>query len=170
MKPFIVVVSLLLAAGSVFAQVEIETACTSFQVSITEPEEDAECVVWLQEVTEDGAYVVEIIGVNLREAELSGMMLNDMDLIGADLREADLSNAYLDNALLQSANLSNANLSDAVLLNTNLSGANLSDANLKGAVLTCAIMPNGKFASAEDAERYEAIVDDFDCSLLNSDE
>jgi uncharacterized protein YjbI with pentapeptide repeats len=53
--------------------------------------------------------------------------LSDADLLGANLRNANLSGADLSNADLRGANLRNADLSNADLRNANLRGANLSD-------------------------------------------
>jgi hypothetical protein len=63
------------------------------------------------------------------------------NLIGADLRDAnlsaaDLSGAYLIEADLSRANLSRANLSGAYLIEADLRGANLRGANLRGADLS----------------------------------
>lgn len=75
---------------------------------------------------------------DLRSAELSGQVLNDVNLSGADLRDANLSVCEMTNCTLNGANLSGANLSfsglnNAILTNTNLTGANLQGADLTNA-------------------------------------
>jgi uncharacterized protein YjbI with pentapeptide repeats len=68
--------------------------------------------------------------ISLRQANLSGAELWDIDLSSADLSEADLSEADLFNTDLQGADLSEAELSGAYLEWTKLSGANLRSASL----------------------------------------
>jgi uncharacterized protein YjbI with pentapeptide repeats len=71
--------------------------------------------------------------ISLRQANLSGAELWDIDLSSADLSEADLSEADLFNTDLQGADLSEAELSGAYLAWTKLSGANLRGASLNNA-------------------------------------
>ncbi len=81
----------------------------------------------------------DLIGANLRDANL-----RDADLIGANLRGADLRDADLIGANLRGANLIGANLRGADLIGANLRGANLIGAN--GADLAIAmtrILPDG---------------------------
>jgi len=87
------------------------------------------------------------------ECDLSGATLwhanfGGANLVGVDLRGANLRNADLGGATLWYANLGGANLSDAYLFNANLSGADLSgadlgDANMKGAYFCNTKMPWG---------------------------
>lgn len=81
--------------------------------------------------------------VNLRAADLSGATLRKTRLIGADLRDANLTGADLTDANLTDANIETAGLSEA-----NLDGADLRRANLSGAFLTR--------ANLSDAELEEA--------------
>lgn len=142
--------------------------CEGYALVTDAPDEDAECVIYLKNMTEEGDYVVQIVGRNLRGGQFPGAMLNTLDLMGADLFEANLQGAYIDGALLNGANLAGADLTGAVLLGTDLTGADLTDANLRGAIITCALLPDGEFADDEDAEALEAIIDDFDCELLEN--
>ena len=86
-----------------------------------------------------------LIGANLRRADLKGAYLGEADLIGADLNEADLSGAYLSEADLSEAKLGRAdlrgaNLSEADLSGAGLAGADLAGADLRGANLSGAIL------------------------------
>lgn len=85
-------------------------------------------------------------GINLIGANLSHLILINMDLdkallVNADLQGSDLydslmRDAYLMKANLQGANLSHVDLQGADLRQANLTNANLTNANLRGAKLT----------------------------------
>ncbi|MHC5724115.1 MAG: pentapeptide repeat-containing protein [Nostoc sp.] len=89
------------------------------------------------------AGVLNFSGVDLAEANLSGVKLSGVNLSdanlsivnfsGANLSEANLSNAKLNVARLSGANLSNAILNNASFNVANLIRADLSRAQLKGA-------------------------------------
>jgi len=72
---------------------------------------------------------------NFLETNLERANLKQIDLRGRDLSNINLTKARLDRADLSDSNLSHANLSRARLRNANLSGANLSRANLSRADL-----------------------------------
>ncbi len=79
-------------------------------------------------------------GIDLTHADLSRMVLPEIDFYGADLRGANLSGADLTLAMLRSADLSFANLNgtqlfDSDLTVTNLTGADLREANFQRAIL-----------------------------------
>jgi len=74
--------------------------------------------------------LANLIGADLRGANLSGTNLFITDLTGANLIGADLSGAHLGKADLSMANLRGANLREM-----DLSGVDLSMANLNGAQL-----------------------------------
>ena len=78
---------------------------------------------------EEGGKRADLIGADLRGANLS-----EADLIGADLRGANLSEADLIGADLRGANLYGANLYGADLRGADLYGANLYGANLRGVI------------------------------------
>ena len=59
------------------------------------------------------------------------------NLIGIDLRDADLSNTNFENADLSYSNMQGADLTGANLTNTNLHNANLEGAKLDQAILKC---------------------------------
>jgi uncharacterized protein YjbI with pentapeptide repeats len=85
--------------------------------------------------------VVDMLGADLRAANLGGANLRGVDLRGADLSTANLGGADLRGADLNGANLREANLSRADLISANLSGAyvgrtDLSLADLSGADLS----------------------------------
>lgn len=77
-----------------------------------------------------------LIGVDLRKANLKYAYLIEADLRGAKLRGADLTCADLYNANLQGADLYNANLKGADLRYANLKGADLVNADLRNANLS----------------------------------
>jgi uncharacterized protein YjbI with pentapeptide repeats len=86
---------------------------------------------------------VILSGVQLRGADLGGASLNGANLWGADLTGAQLENASLSGtdlrrARLVGANLRGADLSEALLVSANLRGALLRGTNLRGANLYCA--------------------------------
>jgi len=85
----------------------------------------------------------DFTGVNLTEANLSGINLS-----GANLSEANLSISNL-----SGANLSQVNLTQAKLNVARLSGANLTQANLSGAILNVANLAR---ADLREADLYQA--------------
>jgi len=85
---------------------------------------------WIHKV---GGERLELIGAELRDADLRGI-----DLSGADLRVANLSGADLRAANLSGADLRAANLTQACLVGADLSQANLVGANLTRANLVFA--------------------------------
>lgn len=120
---------------------------------------------------------LDLRGVELREADLSGEYLNSVNLSGADLSKAtlkgvklwgaDLSNAILVDACLDGAslcdgvfrdsagifpfsgaNLSQADLSSASLWGSNLSNANLSEAKLNNTYLGGAYLIDANLSEA----------------------
>jgi uncharacterized protein YjbI with pentapeptide repeats len=82
----------------------------------------------------------------LREADLKGIVLPQVNLVGATLRGADFAGANLNHAnftgarmahsSFEGANISGANFMEADLTGANFRGANLSNANLMYANLT----------------------------------
>jgi uncharacterized protein YjbI with pentapeptide repeats len=91
--------------------------------------------------------------MNLCNARLRLLKLNEANLRGANLNKADLSEAELNNADLSSAELNNANLVGAKLNNANLVGAKLNKADLSEAELNNA---NLSWAQLNNAELFEA--------------
>jgi uncharacterized protein YjbI with pentapeptide repeats len=79
---------------------------------------------------------IDLIGANLRRADLRGAKFNMTDLSGADLREADLREAKFNRADLSGADLSRANLRDCELSQANLNKADLFQAYLDRTKLT----------------------------------
>jgi uncharacterized protein YjbI with pentapeptide repeats len=83
----------------------------------------------------------ELIGVNLRYADLQDANLKSADLLLADLRDACLVRANLQESCLVGTNLEGANLEGAALesamglLPRQLAGANLHEASLPGTIL-----------------------------------
>ena len=105
----------------------------------------------------EGLETIDLIGVDLRDAYLSGANLS-----GANLIEADLRGAYLSRADLSSANLSRADLIGVDLFRANLSGANLIEADLRGAYLgwTIILSDESKYKNAivKNADFKDAII------------
>ena len=96
-------------------------------------------------------------GVDMREAAMEAMRLDNANLQGANLSYAiiqlaslknanlmlaNLEGAHMHAANLQGANLTMANLTKVNLLDANLTGANLRGAKLEGAILTAAVLDN----------------------------
>jgi uncharacterized protein YjbI with pentapeptide repeats len=71
-----------------------------------------------------------LVGADLRRADLISINLQGANLVGVDLREATLALADLDTANLSGAKLDRADLRGAILDQANLSGAELVGANL----------------------------------------
>lgn len=88
----------------------------------------------------------ELIGADLRNADLSGQRaqkvnFSEADFSGANMKGASftqalMENAKFDNADLTKANLSKSDLTEASLVNANLGGAKLEGSNLLGADLS----------------------------------
>ena len=81
--------------------------------------------------------------------DLSGLYLGCADLTGADLSGADLSGADLTAAKLYGADLRNAILRNANLTNAKLNGADLNGADLSYANLTVGDLRNANLSSAD---------------------
>lgn len=79
---------------------------------------------------------VNLSGVNLTNADLSDANLGSVNLTRADLSGANLSGVNLTRVDLSGANLSGVNLTRAKLISADLSGINLTNADLSGAILT----------------------------------
>ena len=92
---------------------------------------------------------VDLRGINLEAADLSGADLSQTNLSGCNLSRANLTNADLSRANLQSANLSEVNLIGADLVKANLDKTNLSAADLRTANLTLANLVNANLSQAE---------------------
>ena len=121
---------------------------------------------------------------DLREVNLSNMILWNANLAGAYLAGANLSDAKLSDANLVEANLAyanlvganllDANLSGAYLLDADLSGANLVGTNLSSAYLSDAYLSGANFVGANlayaylpDADLSGAYLSDVDLSDAN---
>lgn len=76
-----------------------------------------------------------LYNADLEKANLGEAQLEDTNLINANLRDANLFAANLTNALLVDTDFRNSDLFMAKLINANLSGADLSDADLTKADL-----------------------------------
>jgi hypothetical protein len=93
--------------------------------------------------------IIELSGVNLALAELSGSNLSDINLSGAELIGASLQNVDFRDTDLRDARLIAADLRDADLSGADLSGAVLSDVKVADEQFTTAkslkgaIMPDG---------------------------
>ena len=92
-------------------------------------------------IPEGGAYPVEDDYPNLKDADLSGEDLSDLDLELASLEGADLRKAILSGTKLPSANLDRADLTGTTRTDgADLTGATLYFARLGGADLSRAIL------------------------------
>jgi len=112
----------------------------------------------------------ELIGVNLRYADLQDANLKAADLLLADLRDACLVRANLAEACLVGVNLEGANLEGASLesamglLPRQLAGANLHEASLPGTILEFNALAEFQRTSATAARLF---VTTFAVSLLS---
>ncbi|WP_456377518.1 pentapeptide repeat-containing protein [Thiolapillus sp.] len=79
---------------------------------------------------------------NLQRANLSYAILQLASFKGANLMLANMQGAHLHGVNFQGANLTMANMMDTNLLDADLSGANLRGANLSGAILIKAKFDN----------------------------
>lgn len=106
---------------------------------------------YLREVDLHGANLsnVNLAGTYLREANLSGANLRD-----ANLRDANLGKANLRGTCLIGANLREANLFDVRLSGADLSEADLSEANLRDAYLSKANLRKAKLNDANLRDAY----------------
>ena len=92
-----------------------------------------------------------LIGLDLRELDLSGLDFTEACMIGATIR--DLSGSNLTRADLSNANLVTANCENADFSGANLEGANLRGAILRGAILHCRLFDaNLAFADLRNAK------------------
>lgn len=98
----------------------------------------------------------------LRNADLSGFHLENINFCRADLQGANLSSAYLYEADFQEADLRRANFTGAGLIGANLHGAIASGANFQRAYLAQSDLSNARFtkASLQKANLQAALVTD----------
>lgn len=90
----------------------------------------------------------ELIGINLKGADLREAQLQGSELRCADLRSANLSHANLQKTDLHSANLENAHMEKANLSEANLIGVNLQKTNLLSAKLASAKLLKANLSQA----------------------
>ena len=109
---------------------------------------------------------------NLSGSDLNNSVLYKVELIHAYLINANLQEAYLEEidlrgAYLKGTNLQKAYLQEADLRYANLQGANLQGANLQGANLQKADLQGADLRGAdlENADLYGAHLDDVDLSM-----
>ena len=106
----------------------------------------------------------ELIGVNLRHADLQDAILKSADLLLADLRDACLIRANLQETCLVGANLEGANLEGASLdsamglLPRQLAGANLHEASLPAQILEFNALPTFVAGSKTIARLFATIM------------
>jgi uncharacterized protein YjbI with pentapeptide repeats len=100
--------------------------------------------------------------IYLKQADVSGSNLSNVDLSGAHFRKAKLVDTNLENSNLQNANLPGTDLTNANLINANLKGAVLRNAIVTGALfngadLTGAGMRGVNFSTAADTSGAQGI-------------
>jgi len=94
-------------------------------------------------------YQADLSGANLNKTRMSGAVLMNANLRSADLTAADLADAKMTRICLRAADLSGANLSDARLREADLSEAKCNGANLRGADLRGAKLNKARLAWAD---------------------
>jgi uncharacterized protein YjbI with pentapeptide repeats len=80
-----------------------------------------------------------LVGEDLRDVDLSKIILDEQNLTGANLSGHDLRDFDLSNTVIRGANLSNTNLEEKNLSGMDLRGINFSNANLRNVNFTDAI-------------------------------
>ena len=90
----------------------------------------------------------DLKGANLERAVLTNAQLSGADFRGATLNDAILSGATLRNALFNNADLAGADLSDTVLKGADLSGAKLMNATLNGADMNFTVLTGANLTGA----------------------
>ncbi|HEY0703389.1 MAG TPA: pentapeptide repeat-containing protein [Candidatus Acidoferrales bacterium] len=107
---------------------------------------------------------IELIGVNLRYADLQDANLKEADLLLADLRDACLVRANLQETCLVGANLEGANLEGASLetamglLPRQLAGSNLHEASLPPQILEFNALPLFSAGSKSVARLFATLI------------
>ncbi|MCB0079578.1 MAG: pentapeptide repeat-containing protein [Caldilineaceae bacterium] len=89
------------------------------------------------------------VEANLRGADLTNADLREADLSGADLTGANLENAKLEGAKLIGTNLTQAYVRGADLRNASLNGADFIEADLTGVSLTETLLQGAGFEKAK---------------------
>lgn len=102
--------------------------------------------------------VPEVVGADLRRAELDAARLVGADLVGADLRRADLGAADLTRAWLMAADLTGVDLHASVLADANLEYANLTGVDLHGAVLNGAKLSGARLSNIDGDADLTAVI------------
>ena len=92
---------------------------------------------------------MNLVGIELEEADLRRVKLEEADLRRAKLRGANLEKAHMHRANLAGADLTGANLAESVMRKTNLEGSDFSLANLAGANLHKSIATGARFDGAD---------------------
>ncbi len=116
---------------------------------------------------------LNLAGISLRGANLTGVKLAEANLAGANLIGADLKNADLKKANLVETDLTGTNLKGADLIEANLKRAclkgaylalaNLTEANLVGANLTSAYLKEADlFGTIFDKKQVELLHEKYD--------
>ena len=100
----------------------------------------------LHELNEDH---VPLVGVDVSDAFLQQVHLENADLRRSAFRGADLKGAQLTGASFEQADLNFANMREANLANVNLTSANCADADLNDASLTNAMLQGAAFDRAD---------------------
>src|ERR1700758_5281446 len=100
----------------------------------------------LQELGADG---VDLVGVDVSDAFLTGVQLPRANLARANLRGADLRMASFDQANLEYADLSSVNIRKGSLVKANLEYAMFADSDLNGCDLTEANCEDTDFSRAD---------------------
>ncbi|MBV8274681.1 MAG: pentapeptide repeat-containing protein [Verrucomicrobia bacterium] len=100
----------------------------------------------LQELVADH---VDLVGVDVSDAFLSGVRLPSANLARANLRAADIRMGVFDEADLEYADLSSANIRDGSLVKANLENAMFADSDLNGSNLTEANCEDSDFSRAD---------------------
>jgi len=128
-------------------------------------------IISLRQANLSGAELwdIDLSGADLSEADLSGAILRGAKLSGADLGDADLSGANLIEADLTFAIMSGANMSGTYLDKADLSDVNLIETDLSGAVLSGAVLRRAVLSGADLRQTYLNGIDLHGADLSGTD-
>jgi len=131
---------------------------------------------------EEGEAIPDLMGINLRDENLTGVHINGANLKGANLRDGNLSHSQFEGTCLSGADLrgvcfNSSNLKNADLRKSNLNGADLRWANLERTNFTEAILGETVFGLVDISRsdglskcihRRPSVIDSYTLAVSNN--